>query len=379
MTVARILRPAADQAVCHGRRLTVSGCSTGLIKEKQERHVVGEDDDLARLAGLGQPDRHPVAMQMVERGDGIIEHDRGLRVDGRQLGKKSGERDASMLAFAQDLADRFARLVDQSDLEEGDASGCLSLLKFDSEAGDAELVYLDREPPAQAVGDQRLGDTGALSGDLVRRGVLAGFLDRLDDLEAINLGQHIGFHHAEPFAIGKAIALGDKRGALRGVGFRLEAFDARGDAAERRAQGIERDGARRRKIRQDRKAVGSQDSAQPPRRLENLAAKGVRGFLLADIIADHRNDRHEILHGDGVRRDLLELFGICGRRLLFAALALVLHESLETAEPLGGFLAEQLLTQDAMGANLGYRERAVGIGGGARIIPGRLPQGLPDV
>lgn len=74
-----------------------------------------------------------------------------------------------MLAFAQDLADRFARLVDQSDFE-GDASGCLGLLKFDSEAGDAELVYLDREPPAQAVGDQRLGDTGALSGDLVRRG-----------------------------------------------------------------------------------------------------------------------------------------------------------------------------------------------------------------
>jgi hypothetical protein len=64
---------------------------------------------------------------------------------------------------------------------------------------------------------------------------------------------------------------------------------------------------------------------------------------------------------------------------VFATLALVLHESLETAKPLGSFLAERLLTQDAMGPNLGYRERAACIGRSPRIIAGRLPQGLPDV
>ncbi len=111
-----------------------------------------------------------------------------------------------------------------------------------------------------------------------------------------------------------------------------------------RAQGIERDGVWQRKIRQDRKVVGSKDDAKSPRQLENLAAKGVSGFLLADIISERRNDCHEILHGDGVRRDLVELFGVCGCRFLFAALALVLHECLETAEPFGGFLAERLLT-----------------------------------
>jgi hypothetical protein len=62
-----------------------------------------------------------------------------------------------MLAFAQDLADRFARLVDQPDLEEGDASRGFGLLKFDGETGDPEFVYLDCEPAAQAVGDQRRG------------------------------------------------------------------------------------------------------------------------------------------------------------------------------------------------------------------------------
>jgi len=38
------------------------GRSAGFIEEKQERHVVGEDDDLARLASLCQSGCHPVAM-----------------------------------------------------------------------------------------------------------------------------------------------------------------------------------------------------------------------------------------------------------------------------------------------------------------------------
>ena len=32
-----------------------------------------------------------------------------------------------------------------------------------------------------------------------------------------------------------------------------------------------------------------------------------------------------------------------------------------------------------MGANLDFRERAIWIGGGTRIIPGCLPEGLPDI
>src|SRR3989338_2076681 len=113
--------------------------------------------------------------------------------------------------------------------------------------------------------------------------------------------------------------------------------------------------------------------------MEGLAAKGARDFLLSDVIADRRDDCRKIFHGDGLRRDLLELFVIRVRGFLFAALAFVLHEGLEAAEPLRSFFTERLLAEDAMGAGPGYWKRMVGIGGGARIVPGSLPKGLPDV
>lgn len=48
-----------------------------------------KDDDLSRLTGFSQPFSDLVAMQMIERRDGIIENDRRLRVDRRQLSEES--------------------------------------------------------------------------------------------------------------------------------------------------------------------------------------------------------------------------------------------------------------------------------------------------
>lgn len=50
-----------------------------------------------------------------------------------------------MFAFAQNLANRLARLVDQPHLKERYACRSFRLLKLDRQAGDAELVDLDRE------------------------------------------------------------------------------------------------------------------------------------------------------------------------------------------------------------------------------------------
>jgi len=56
---------------------------------------MGEHDDLAALAGFGQTRGDPIAVQVVERGHRVVEDDRGLRVDGRQLGEEGGERGRS--------------------------------------------------------------------------------------------------------------------------------------------------------------------------------------------------------------------------------------------------------------------------------------------
>jgi hypothetical protein len=60
---------------------------------------------LAALAGLDQARGNPIAMQVVKRGHRVVEDDRRLRVDRRQLGEEGGERDAAMLACAQNLTD----------------------------------------------------------------------------------------------------------------------------------------------------------------------------------------------------------------------------------------------------------------------------------
>jgi hypothetical protein len=64
-----------------------------------------------------------------------------------------------MLALAQDLADGFAWLVDETHLEEGHACCGFRVLKLDGQAGDAEFVELGREAGAQAIGDEGLLNT----------------------------------------------------------------------------------------------------------------------------------------------------------------------------------------------------------------------------
>jgi hypothetical protein len=97
---------------------------------------VRKDDDLSRLTGFRQPCSDLVATQMIERRDGIIENDRRLRIDRRQLSEESCKRDTAMFAFAQNLANRLARLVDEPHLKERYACRSFRLLKLDGQAGD---------------------------------------------------------------------------------------------------------------------------------------------------------------------------------------------------------------------------------------------------
>jgi hypothetical protein len=64
-------------------------------------------------------------------------------------------------------------------------------------------------------GNEGLSDPRALRRDLVRGSVLTGLLKRLDSFRALDLGKHVGLHDAEPFAVGQAVAFGDKGGTLR--------------------------------------------------------------------------------------------------------------------------------------------------------------------
>ena len=155
--------------------------------------------------------------------------------------------------------------------------------------------------------------------------VLARLLECFDGFETRDLSEHVGFYHAGPFAIGEAVPPGNERGLLRRVDLRLQACD------ERRCR-LAQCAAHRRTRRQ---------------RLPHPAGPRVRGFAGSRVVR------------------------ICG--LQFAALALVLHEGFEAAGPLRGFLAERLPAEHAMGSARGDRERLVGLGGLAGIIPAPYP------
>jgi hypothetical protein len=53
-----------------------------------------------------------------------------------------------------------------------------------------------------------------------------------------------------------------------------------------------------------------------------------------NVVPDQRDDRRQLIHGDGLRGDFLQQLRILGFGLLFPASALVLHERFEAAQAL---------------------------------------------
>lgn len=79
---------------------------------------------------------------MVQRRDRIVEDNAGLAVNGR-------ERDAAVLAFAEDGPGVRRRLVDQADFETRDPALRICLFEFDRQSAEIEMFNLLREASAE--------------------------------------------------------------------------------------------------------------------------------------------------------------------------------------------------------------------------------------
>ncbi len=179
------------------------------IQLEEKGQVVGEDDHLT-VSGFGdQALGDGLSVHVVERGNGIIEHDAGLVFGSGKFGHERGQRDATMLAFAQYLPHGSVRLPGECDLKTGNALNAVLLAKLDSKARDLETRHLARELRSQRVRNQCLCDLGTLRGDAIGRRVALGRLKRCDLPKALNLSKNVGFDAPEPLTIRQLSLFGE--------------------------------------------------------------------------------------------------------------------------------------------------------------------------
>ena len=113
-----------------------------LLETKEKDDVVREDDDLARLRFLDQAPGDALPPLVVERGDGIVEHDGGTIVGRSEFGEERRDRKTPLFPFAHDLRKLDARSTREDETVIEHSFGAARFLELDLDMAKAKTREL---------------------------------------------------------------------------------------------------------------------------------------------------------------------------------------------------------------------------------------------